>query len=368
VRTLNAQLKISKQIKLNLNDISSKLTSSHLNNRHVLITGATGFVGQHLTKYLLKNKKISIRILVQSMRRVNEVFGIDKNLLDVVIADLDDPDSLNNVCRDIEAVFHIASLGTTTSKPIPNADKYNRINVHGTRQLASEALQSGVQRFVYVSSTGAMGAPSDQVITEKSACQPKSHYQISKWAAEKELLDLYHNDGLYVTIIRPCLIAGAGKRGGELLKLFKLCRKGIFPIFSGKLDVEKPITWVDDVLQAIVRASAYGRAGEVYLITSGKNYKLGEILQVAGELVNHPKPYRTIPLIPIKVLAHISTPIAKMLRFSPPISPDRLEMFIANRNIDITKAREELGYNPEQQNVFDMLARTYEYYVQTGQL
>ena len=225
----------------------------------MLITGATGFIGQHLTRYLLTNKKISIRILVRSDRRVNEVFGTDKDLLDVVIADLTDPDSLNNVCRDIKVVFHIASLGTTTSKLTPDASKYNQINVKATRQLASEALRSGVQRFVYVSSTGAMGTPSDQVVTEKSACQPKSLYQISKFAAENELLDLYRQNGLNVIILRPCLVAGDGKRGGELLKLFKLCRKGIFPVFSGKLGVEKPIIWVGDLVQALVRASAHGR-------------------------------------------------------------------------------------------------------------
>ena len=89
---------------------------------------------------------------------------------------------------------------------------------------------------------------------------------------------------------------------------------------------------------------------------------------MAGELVNNPRPSITFPLILSKPIAQISTRIAKMLRFSPPLSPDRLEMFIANRHIDITKAREELGYCPEQQNVFDMLARTYEYYVRTGQL
>ena len=171
-----------------------------------------------------------------------------------------------------------------------------------------------------------------------------------------------------MSILRPCLVAGAGKNEGELLKLFKLCRKGVFPVFGQQLKVEKPLIWVDDLVEALVLASACARAGEVYLVTSGANHKLIEILQVAGDLVGNPRPYKTFPLILGKTIAHISTPFARMLGFSPPFSPDRLEMFLADRQIDITKAQEELGYNPKQQNIYEMLARTYEYYVGTGQL
>jgi nucleoside-diphosphate-sugar epimerase len=306
--------------------------------------------------------------LVRSHKRAHEVFGPDKDLLEVVIADFTDPDSISNVCQDIEVVFHIASLGTSTTKPTPDGREYNQINVEGTRHLATEALRSGVKLFIYVSSTGAMGAPGERIINEQSACRPKSLYQISKLAAENELLKIYRQNGLNVAILRPCLVAGGGKRGGELLKLFKLCRKGVFPVFGRQLDVEKPLIWVGDLVEALVLASAHARAGAVYLVTSGGCYKMGEILQVAGELVGNPRPYKTFFLIFGKAIAHISTPLAKILGFSPPISPDRLELFIADRHIDITKAREELGYNPKQQNIREMIASTYEYYVRTGQL
>jgi nucleoside-diphosphate-sugar epimerase len=173
---------------------------------------------------------------------------------------------------------------------------------------------------------------------------------------------------LNVSILRPCLVTGAGKNEGELLKLFKLCRKGVFPVFGRQLTVEKPLIWVGDLVEALVLASAHGRDGEVYLVTSGGNHQLSEILQVAGELVGNPRPYKTLPLILGKAIADISTSFARMLGFSPPLSPDRLELFLADRQIDITKAREELGYNPKQRNIYEMLASTHEYYVATRQL
>ena len=172
------------------------MTTAHLNNKRLLITGATGFVGQHLTRYLLQNKEISIRVLVRSRKRVDQIFGMDNDLLEVVIADLAEPDSLNNACRDIEVVFHLAGLGSEPIRPTSDAGKYNQINVEGTRCLALEALRSGVNRFIYVSSTGAMGAPSERIITEKSICRPKSLYQISKLAAENELLQICRKTGL----------------------------------------------------------------------------------------------------------------------------------------------------------------------------
>jgi nucleoside-diphosphate-sugar epimerase len=122
------------------------------------------------------------------------------------------------------------------------------------------------------------------------------------------------------------------------------------------------------LIQALVLASTHGRAGEAYLVTSGCNYKLAEILKVAGELVGNARPCKNFPLILGKVFAYISTPFAKMFGFTPPITPDRLKLFVADRHIDIAKARDELGYNPKQQSIPEMLASTYEYYVGTGQL
>ena len=77
------------------------------------------------------------------------------------------------------------------------------------------------------------GRPQTPWWTRPRRADPTSPYEVTKRLAEEGLLELGARTGLEVVIVRPCLIAGEGQRGGVLLKLFKLCRKGLFPVFGG---------------------------------------------------------------------------------------------------------------------------------------
>jgi nucleoside-diphosphate-sugar epimerase len=268
----------------------------------------------------------------------------------------------------VEVVFHSGSAVPYALKADDPAAEFEQVNVQGTASLAAEALRAGVTRFVHVSSTAAMGTPSVRVVDETTLCRPTSSYQRSKRASEESLLEIHRKTGLAVLIVRPCLVAGEGKKGGEFLKLFKLCRKGMFPVIGARLEVEKPLIAVDDVVQALLRASRRGRPGEIYLVHSDGHHTLGQILRATGRLVGNPRPYLSIPLPVARAAVHVATPLAKLLRRSAPLTPERLEMFIADRHIDIRKAREELGYSPEHQDLQQMLTRTYTHYLRTGQL
>jgi nucleoside-diphosphate-sugar epimerase len=339
-----------------------------LASRRVLVTGATGFVGQHLVHALRASGPLRVRVLTRSRQRAQGVFGPQDASLDVWAGDLLDRPSLAGVCDGVEVVFHVAGAGLSPGNMPRSAGDYHRINVEGTMALATEAARAGVARLVYVSSTGAMGSTTEPLITESTPCRPGSPYQRSKRAAEERLLERGRGSALNVVIVRPCLITGEGKRGGELLRLFRLCRAGLFPVIGRALEAEKPLVWVEDVVQALTLAAVRGRAGETYLIHSGTRYTLGEILRVAGELVGNSHPYRRIPLGLARAVARVTTPLARLLGRRPLLSPERLELFLADRQIDIRKAKEELGYEPAHQDLREMLGRTHASYVRTGQL
>jgi nucleoside-diphosphate-sugar epimerase len=205
-------------------------------------------------------------------------------------------------------------------------------------------------------------------VDETTPCQPTSPYEGTKRLAEEGLLELGQRTGLEVVIVRPCLIAGEGQRGGVLLKLFKLCRKGRFPVFGGRLDVQKPLVDVEDVAVALIQAAIRGEPGAIYLVTSGERHRLGEMLEVAGRLTGNPHPYLAIPLPLARVAALLTTPVARLVGREPPLSPQRLELFLADRAIDIGKARRELGYAPQYRDLKGMLGRTYAWYGLSGQL
>ena len=137
---------------------------------------------------------------------------------------------------------------------------------------------------------------------------------------------------------------------------------------GGRSAVEKPLVDVEDLARALTLAADRGRANEVYLVHSDGSHTLGEILRVAGELVGNPRPSVNVPLGGARVAAQL-IPIAARLTGRPPaLTPERLELFLANRRISVAKARRELGWIPAHRDVREMLGRTYRWFVETGQL
>lgn len=339
-----------------------------LDGRRVLVTGGTGFVGRHLVRTLAEGSDAAIRLLVRSAATPEDLPAAARGRAELVRGDLGEPTGLTAACAGIDVVLHAAAVMPGQPGGKPSLEDYRRVNVEGTLALALRAAEAGARRFVLVSSTAAMGAPSAPEVDETTPCRPASPYEVTKRTAEEGLLELGQRTGLEVVIMRPCLIAGEGQRGGVLLKLFRLCRKGLFPVFGGRLDVQKPLVDVEDVAQALLLAATRGGAGEIYLVTSGVRHTLREMLEIAGSLVGNPRPWRDIPLPLARAAALLTTPFAKAIGIEPPLSPERLDLFMADRAIDIGKARRELGYVPHYRDLRSMLARTYAWYGMSGQL
>jgi len=152
------------------------------------------------------------------------------------------------------------------------------------------------------------------------------------------------------------------------LKLFRLCQKGLFPVFGDVLENEKPLLALADLRRALLLASAHGRAGEIYLINSGVDHRLGEILAAAGDLVGQPKPYIKIPLVLARGAALTTPHLFRLLGKRPPLTKDRLALFLARRRTDIAKARRELQYRPQVQDPIEILRPAYEGFRDSGQL
>ena len=344
------------------------MAGAKLADKRVLITGATGFVGRHLVHELLAIGAVEIRALVRKPGSFHALFPEHDERFDIVQGDLSAPDTLEGICEGVDCVFHCAALGMSHDTAKATQEDYDRINVAGSVALAREALDSGVRRFVHLSSTAAMGVPHDDVVTEASDCLPTDPYQRSKRAGELALKDLLGETSTELIILRPCLVVGAGKDGGELLKLFRLCKKGIFPAFASALQSEKPLVSVKDLVGAMILASENGRLGEIERIHSGIGHPLGKILEAAGELLGKPRTYLKIPLPLARLAAWTTTPLFRLIGRRPPLTPERLSLFLASRKIDISKAENELGYSPKDRDPLQILRPAHEHYRRTGQL
>ncbi|MCA9564801.1 MAG: NAD-dependent epimerase/dehydratase family protein [Myxococcales bacterium] len=332
-----------------------------------LVTGATGFVGSHVVRSTL-DAGHSVRALVRATSDTSDLERMKG--VSLFVGDLTDPFSLEGVCDGVDGVLHTAcAVAGTFDSGADTVRKFLSVNRDGSLHLAREVLKHKGLRLVHLSSTAAMGTPVNARVDEDSPCYPQTPYQISKREAELALLRLHQNTGLDVVILRPCVIAGAGKSGGDLLKLFKLVKKGVFPFIGPRYDTRKPMIMVDDVVAAMLAASERGRSGEIYFVHSGGEYTMGEIVKTAGEILGVSRTHIPIPIPLAKAMAYGLKPITWIRpSWTAALTPERVDLFVADQQIDISKTREELGYEPTVQSLRDMLEPTYEWHHARGEV
>lgn len=274
-----------------------------------------------------------------------------------VAGDLTRPASLSGAASGVDAVFHAACATASTFASDREAERlFMRINRDGTEAVAREAGRASA-RMVHLSSTAAMGTGSERgVVDERTPCRPLSPYGRSKLAAEEVVQELVRDEGLDAVIVRPCMVAGPGKRGGEVRNLIRMAGLGLVPVVMGSEDAIKPIVFVDDVVSAALLAADRGGAGRVYLIHDGESHTVREIVRAAGRVAGRDRPSIPVPALPLQAAAAVFEAVHRRFpSFDPPLTRGRLDLLRATRRISIDRAREELGYDPRWTDVEEML-------------
>jgi nucleoside-diphosphate-sugar epimerase len=321
-------------------------------HRSALVTGATGFIGRHLVRRL-RADGWRVRAL---LRGDPASVSIEEDV-EAVAGDLTRPSSLQGAASGVDAVFHAACATASTFASDREAERlFLRINRDGTEAIAREAARARA-RLVHISSTAAMGlGDGREVVDEGTACNPISPYGRSKLAAEQVVGELVRDEGLEAVMVRPCMVAGPGKRGGEVRNLIRMAGLGLVPLVRGSEDAIKPIVYVEDVVSALVLAFEKGTPGGVYLVTDGEAHTVREIIEAAGRVAGRRRPALPVPSLPLDAAAAIFEGVRKRIpSFNPPITRGRLELLRASRRFRIDRARRDLGYEPAWTDVEEML-------------
>lgn len=203
----------------------------------IALTGATGFIGQHLLNELPK-RGYRIRVL---LRRPSEV---PAGASSAVIGDIASPHNMAAALRDVDMVIHSAGLAHAMSgRP---EDDYRTINTEATVRLAQAAQRAGVKRFVFLSSIRAQTGPTAEgVVTEARDPQPTDPYGRSKLEAERGLSEL----GLDWTALRPVLVYGPGVKG-NMAALLALAQSP-WPLPLGGLSAKRSLLSLDNLAAAV---------------------------------------------------------------------------------------------------------------------
>ena len=262
----------------------------------ILLTGATGFVGRRLLN-LLELSGHDIRLLSRKQHLQYET----------IICDFDrDPIPLSTL-KSVDTVFHLAGFAHDLSDSSKIESLYRLINVDFTVQLAKLAVQSGVKRFVFVSSVKAGGMPTfGKCSNESDQHEPEGMYGKTKREAEKKLLKIGHQSGMHVSIIRSSLVYGPNVKGNLGLMLSGI-KRGWFPPLP-ETGNRRSMIHVDDLVRAIFLVAWNDRAnGGIFIATDGDLHSSHEIYKVMCSILGKSIPRWTMPKFVFNIAASLSS-------------------------------------------------------------
>jgi nucleoside-diphosphate-sugar epimerase len=326
--------------------------------KNAFVTGASGFSGSYLCKALLE-KKYNVKALVRKNSNRENLENLDIQFIE---ANLADPDSIKGKIKDTDIVFHIAALYRQEGV---SKDMFTKVNLEGTRIMLNESITSGVKRFVHCSTVGVQGEISNPPATENAPYKPGDHYQVSKMEGEKLALSYFNEGKIDGVVVRPVGIYGPGDT--RFLKLFKHIYKGNFKMI-GKGNVLYHLTFIEDLVQGIILAGETPTASrQIYTIGGNEYLPLTDLANMIAQILDKPISKIHIPLWPAYTAAFLCEMICRPLGIEPPIYRRRLDFFTKDRAFDISKARNELGYNPKVP-LKEGLTRTAQWYKEHGWL
>jgi len=249
----------------------------------VLITGAGGFIGSHLTD-ILSGEDCEIRAFLRYNSRSSRGWldeSSDRKEIQVISGDLRDYDSVEAAVKGVDVVFHLAALiGIPYSYVSPLA--YVKTNIEGTYNVLQAALKHGVKRVVHTSTSEIYGTAQYVPIDEKHPVHPQSPYAASKSAADQLALSYYYSFDLPVTVVRPFNTFGPRQSARAVIPtIITQMLSGKKELSLGNLNSTRDFNYVKDTAGGMSAAGkAENAVGRIMNIGSGREISIGEAVRI----------------------------------------------------------------------------------------
>ncbi len=305
-----------------------------------LVTGASGFIGGHLARRLVREGRF-VRVLCRkgSERRLPaEVL----RSAEIVRGDLKDRDSLMRATEGVVRVFHCAGHVTDWG----TVRDFEVANVRGTRWLLEAAMVAEVDRFVHLSSVAAFGTPVPRYFDDNSGYGPsRDAYSRTKAESEKVAFDFHFKTGLPVTVLRPALVYGPG--GSWLEEPLRMIEQDRMFLLGGARGTCHPC-YVENLVDAMILAARHPRAiGRGYIVADGQSISFREYFDCLAEIAGKPRVKKAVPLPVARAMALALEASAKLRRsrVRPLLTHSAISMVTTRSETSTKRIRDELGYS-----------------------
>jgi nucleoside-diphosphate-sugar epimerase len=305
----------------------------------IVVTGATGFLGNALVTELVKRQQ-SVRILVRSEKKARQQFS---DAVTIVPGDITDAGQVQQAVDGATTIYHLA--GRLYHPSIP-AELYRQTHVEGTRTLLKACQgQTQLRRIVHVSTTGVHGVTGETPAAEDAPFAPTNPYEATKLEGELLALKAYQEEGLPVTVVRPGLVYGSDDL--HLLGFFVSIKKGLFRVIDGGKALLHPV-YIDDLVAALLLCAERPQAlGRSYNIAGERPVTVRMLATTIAHALDRELPAGSIPLWLANLASDIFAVMPGMKDEHAPLTRSRVKFLTNSRIYDISRAKSELGYAPK---------------------
>lgn len=295
----------------------------------VLVTGASGFVGGAVVRRLVADG-------CTTWAGVRTPADLPSDVRQILVGSLGPDTDWRPAVVGADAVVHAAArvhvMRETSGDPLA---EFRRANVAGTMALARQAAESGVRRFVFISSIKVNGEGTDagHPYTSNTPPAPVDPYGISKHEAEQQLLALSTETGMAVSVIRPVLVYGPGVKG-NFRSLMRAIERGL-PLPLGAIDNRRSLVALDNLVDLIARCLVHpGAPGRTFLVSDDHDLSTPQLIQRMAAAMG--RSARLVPVPPSLMLAAARVVGGRAA----------LQRLCGSLQVDISDTRRRLDWTP----------------------
>lgn len=258
--------------------------------KKVLVTGAGGFIGSHLTEALVQ-RNVAVRAMIHYNSRdshgwLDFVPKRVRDSIEIFAGDIRDPNGMRTATKGCDAVFHLAAL-IAIPYSYHSPDVYVDTNIRGTLNLLQAARDLDIEHFIHTSTSEVYGTARFVPITEEHPLQGQSPYSASKIGADQLALSFERSFGLPVTVVRPFNTYGPRQSARAVIPtIITQIAAGSRTIKLGSVSPTRDFNHVSDTVAGFLAAAGSRNAiGKVVNIGSGYEISIGETAELIAELM-----------------------------------------------------------------------------------
>jgi len=303
----------------------------------VLVTGASGFIGQHVCQSFLDHDE-----QVVGLGREDRPAG--QGIRVARVKDLLDRNGLRSALDGIQTVVHLAGRVHAKSEGKDDPDsECRRVNVDGTSALLDEAVAAGVRRFVFISSVKAVANESDIALNENTPPMPVDAYGASKLEAERLVRVVSVRESLHAPILRLPVVYGPGMKS-NMLRLFQAVARGV-PLPVAGIHNRRSFAYVGNVTYAIHSVlSAPAAAHETFFVSDGTDLSTPELTRRISVAVGRQSRMFNVPVTALRALGGMGNLLSRITPFH--FTLDSISALVGSLFVDTSKMQRMTGYQP----------------------